>query len=169
MLAASTHDYCFLLIKQSINAVIMGRKTWESIPTKFRPLKDRLNITVTSASSLGQGSFSVPSLEAAIQCVGSTVFERKAFVIGGAQLYGEALTRAEAKRILFTRIHTDFECDTFFPIELKEDGTADGWERKSKEELDAWAGEIVPTGVQEENGTKYEFEMWERKAASFAT
>lgn len=105
----------------------------------------------------------VRSLDDAIRLVGSTVVERKAFVIGGAQLYQAALAKAEAKRILFTRILSEFECDTFFPVELKVDGTAEGWERKSKEELDEWVGETVPTGIQDENGTKYEFEMWERK------
>lgn len=102
----------------------------------------------------------------AINFVGMTMFDRKAFIIGGAQIYKEALQRPEAKRILLTRILTDFKCDTFFPIHLNEDGTADGWARKTKEELDRWVGENVPEGVQEENGTQYVFEMWERTAST---
>lgn len=68
----------------------------------------------------------------------------------------------EAKRILLTRIKGEFECDTYFPIKLGEDGKGEGWRRKSKGELDAWTGEEVPVGDQEEGGIKYEFEMWER-------
>jgi dihydrofolate reductase len=83
-------------------------------------------------------------------------------VIGGAQIYEEAIQRAETKRILLTRVLTDFDCDTFFPVQLNDDGKAEGWERKSKQELDRWVGETVPQGVQQENDTKYIFEMWER-------
>jgi dihydrofolate reductase len=83
-------------------------------------------------------------------------------VIGGAQIYEEAIQRAETKRILLTRVLTDFDCDTYFPLQLNDDGKAEGWERKSKQELDRWVGETVPQGVQEENDTKYIFEMWER-------
>ena len=98
---------------------------------------------------------------------GAGVVDRKIFVIRGAQIYEAALKKEQANRILLTRVLTDFECDTFFPIQLNEDGTGDyGWERKSKEELDRWAGETVPEGVQEEGGTKYLFEMWERTLKS---
>lgn len=144
------------------NAVVMGRKTWESIPPRFRPLKDRMNLVITRNSKSIDASLVTGSMEGAIRFVGMTMFDRKAFVIGGAQIYSEALQRQEAKRILLTRILTDFPCDTFFPIKLGEDGKADGWERKTKEELDRWVGEVVPEGIQEENGTKYVFEMWER-------
>lgn len=140
----------------------MGRKTWESIPARFRPLKDRLNVVVTSAGESVKASNTADGIETAVGFVGSTVLQRKAFVIGGGQIYKAALERKEAKRILLTRILDDFECDTFFPIVLEEDGTSDGWVRKSKQELDEWVGEVVPEGVQEENGTKYVFEMWER-------
>lgn len=146
----------------------MGRKTWESIPPRFRPLKDRVNVVVTRAVDPGatvpsdDGGVKAGSLEAAIRFVGSGAADRRTFVIGGAQIYREALERAETKRILLTRVLSDFDCDTFFPVQLNEDGKAEGWERKTKQELDQWVGEAVADGVQEENGTKYVFEMWER-------
>jgi dihydrofolate reductase len=89
----------------------------------------------------------------------------RAFVIGGAQIYKAALEIKETKRILLTRVLTDFECDTFFPVALGEDekGQGEEWEKKSKVELDEWVRESVPEGVQEENGTMYIFEMWERR------
>ncbi|KAG9244651.1 dihydrofolate reductase-like domain-containing protein [Calycina marina] len=144
----------------TINAVVMGRKTWESIPPRFRPLKDRLNVVISSGST--DAEFTISNMETALDFLGSKLVQRKAFVIGGGQMYKASLEHKEAKRILLTRVLGDFECDTFFPIELNEDGTADGWLRKSKQELDEWVGETVPEGIQEENETKYVFEMWER-------
>ena len=105
------------------------------------------------------GGVVVNSIDQAINLDGG---EGRKFVIGGAQIYKEALQNGQAGRILLTRVMTDFECDTIFPIQLGEGGKAEGWERKSKEELDRWVGETVPEGVQEEEGTKYIFEMWER-------
>jgi dihydrofolate reductase len=140
----------------------MGRKTWESIPPRFRPLKDRNNVVISRSSNGFDQAITVASMDVALNVIGSTVLDRRAFVIGGAQIYKEALEKAETKRILLTRVLTDFECDTFFPVKLNEDGTADGWTRKTKDELDSWVGESVPQGVQEENGTRYVFEMWER-------
>jgi dihydrofolate reductase len=147
---------------QTTNAVIMGRKTWESIPPKFRPLKDRTNVVIRRTPELNaEGGTVVGSVEGAIQAAGNTEVGR-AFIIGGAQIYKAALERKEAKRILLTRVLTDFECDTFFPVQLDETGKIAGWERKSKEELDSWVGEHVAVGIQEENDTRYVFEMWEK-------
>jgi dihydrofolate reductase len=64
---------------------------------------------------------------------------------------------------LLTRVLSDFDCDTSFPLALKGEGAGTGWVRRSKAELDAWVGEEVPGGVQQEAGTEYEFEMWERE------
>jgi dihydrofolate reductase len=148
-------------ISQTTNAVIMGRKTWESIPPRFRPLKDRTNIVISRElkSESASGGVVVNSIDQAIKSEGGA---EKAFVIGGAQIYKEVLQKQQAKRILLTRVLTDFDCDTFFPIYLDAGGKGEGWERKSKEELDRWVGETVPEGVQEEEGTRYVFEMWER-------
>lgn len=150
---------------QVTNSVIMGRKTWDSIPPRFRPLAARINIVITrTPSSATEGNrIVVPSLKASLEALESPECAGRAFVIGGAQIYKAALDLKEAKRILLTRVLSDFECDTFFPVTLGEDGEGQGWVRMSKEELDAWTGEEVPDGVQEENGTRYVFEMWERR------
>lgn len=146
----------------------MGRKTWDSIPPKFRPLKDRHNIVISRAlpsspKSESSSSTTANSLSEALEILSQPTNELgKAFIIGGAQIYTAALEKKETKRILLTRILSDFECDTFFPVTLPESGETDGWRRRSKEELDAWTEETVPEGEQEENGTKYVFEMWER-------
>ncbi|KAK2625962.1 hypothetical protein QTJ16_005274 [Diplocarpon rosae] len=148
------------------NAVLMGRKTWESIPPRFRPLKDRKNVVITRQDPdvVAKGDQVVAgSLDQAIASLrAQPEVHSRLFVIGGAQIYKASIEAKKARRILLTRILDDFECDTFFPITLGEDGTADGWKRKSKEDLDQWAGEKLPEGVQEENSTRYVFEMWER-------
>ncbi|PKS10233.1 hypothetical protein jhhlp_001983 [Lomentospora prolificans] len=155
------------------NAVIMGRKTWESIPTKFRPLKGRLNIVIsrsfpTPAQSTVDADGDLvraASLEQALEYLESKSGQKvaKAFVIGGGQIYDAALRLPQTKRLLITRILSEFDCDTFFPLKVADgDDCAPGWVHKSKPDFDAWVGEEVPAGIQEENGTQYEFQMWER-------
>ncbi|KAK3950397.1 dihydrofolate reductase-like domain-containing protein [Pseudoneurospora amorphoporcata] len=165
---------------KALNAVIMGRKTWDSIPPKFRPLKGRLNIvisrSVTSIPSASEkfesdeGPVMASSLEQAINYLRQQQQREhkvgKVFVIGGGQIYGAALVlpKEVSKRILLTRVLSpEFECDTFFPLELKDEAAGSEWERKSKEELNEFVGEEVPEGVQVENGTEYEYQMWERR------
>jgi dihydrofolate reductase len=153
----------------------MGRKTWDSIPPKFRPLKGRLNIVISRSHDADNSTTGpinpdtdpvrVNSLDKAVEYVAAAVPVpvARAFVIGGAQIYGAALARPEARRVLLTHIATEFACDTFFPLRLGEaEGSAVGWARSSKAVHDAWAGEEVPAGVQEESGTQYEFQMWEK-------
>jgi dihydrofolate reductase len=60
-----------------------------------------------------------------------------------------------------TRILTDFECDTTFP--LSDEALASEYEKRSHEELLKWTGEENLDEMQEENGVKYQFEMWERR------
>ncbi|PTB64293.1 hypothetical protein BBK36DRAFT_1164506 [Trichoderma citrinoviride] len=168
------------------NAVIMGRKTWNSIPPKFRPLKNRLNIVISrsaaaaakapssspsSPPSASAEEIRVPSVEAALQYAheaASAGTGARVFVMGGAQIYEAALRHPAARRVLLTRIDADFECDVFFPLDLRADGGGgggggpEGWRRRSREELQRWTGEEVEEGGQEEAGVRYEFEMWER-------
>ena len=88
--------------------VIMGRKTWDSIG---RPLPQRRNIVITrNASWQAAGAEAAASLAAALASVAS---EPKAFVIGGAQIYAQALPLAD--ELVLTEIDADFEGDVFFP------------------------------------------------------
>ena len=90
------------------HSVIMGRRTWESIG---RPLPGRRNIVVTRNSGFAApGAETAADLDAALAlCAG----EAEVFVIGGAQLYAEALPRAQ--RLVVTEIDADFEGDTYWP------------------------------------------------------
>jgi dihydrofolate reductase len=87
----------------------------------------------------------------------------RAFIIGGASIYSEAigLPTDVVDHILLTRIISpDFEeCDVFMPDFLS--GKA-RWKRATHAALEEWVGFEVAEGVQEEDGVKYEFQMWVR-------
>lgn len=91
--------------------VIMGRKTWESLPEKFRPLPGRTNIVVTRQVSYeAKEAIVVGSFEAARAMVAMC---RETFVIGGGELYAAALPRTD--RLYLTLVDAEAEADTFFP------------------------------------------------------
>lgn len=99
--------------------VIMGRRTWESIPEKFRPLPGRANIVVSRDGSYqAKDAAVVTSLDAALAAAASAVGSDEIFIVGGGQLYTEALPRAD--RLYLTLIDDDAEGDTFFPEYEKE-------------------------------------------------
>lgn len=92
--------------------VIMGRRTWESLPTAHRPLKERKNIVITRSADyeLPEGTHRAPSLDEALE-----KSEGEAFVIGGAQLFDEAIHHPACETLILTEIQGDYQCDTFFP------------------------------------------------------
>ena len=93
--------------------VIMGRKTWDSLPPRFRPLPGRDNIVVTRQDNWHEnGAQRASSLAEALsftEQAHSTVW-----IIGGAQIYAEALPLAH--RLEVTAIHGDFEGDAHAPV-----------------------------------------------------
>jgi dihydrofolate reductase len=111
-------DMQFFRRTTSGHPVIMGRKTWESIPIKFRPLPGRTNIVMTrQADWHDEGAVAVhtleEALEAALESVSANPHGIRAFVIGGAQLYALALPHAD--ELLLTEIDRDFEGEARFP------------------------------------------------------
>ena len=91
--------------------VIMGRKTWESLPDAFRPLPGRTNIIVSrNPDYQAAGATVVGSLEEALDAASPSEL---AFVIGGAELYRQALPLAD--RLLLTEIDQTYDGDAFFP------------------------------------------------------
>jgi dihydrofolate reductase len=91
--------------------VIMGRKTWDSIPPRFRPLPGRRNIVVTRQGDwAGAGAERAASLQEAFAlCAG----ESSAWVIGGSGMFAEAMPLAHIAEV--TEIDSDFEGDVFAP------------------------------------------------------
>jgi dihydrofolate reductase len=111
--------------------VIMGRKTWESLPEKFRPLPGRLNIVVTRQEGYeATGAEVCGSLEDAVEMARAAILLKRAdavgthgaaagtaaeeiFIIGGGELYKEALPFAD--KLYLTLIDEEKDGDTFFP------------------------------------------------------
>ena len=91
--------------------VIMGRKTWDSLPARFRPLPGRLNVVLTrDAAWQADGAVPVGSFDAALaHCADAA----RVCVIGGAELYALALPRAD--ELVLTEIDARFDADRFFP------------------------------------------------------
>jgi dihydrofolate reductase len=91
--------------------VIMGRKTWDSLPAKFRPLPGRRNIVITRDPSWqAAGAERAGSLDEAIALCGDV---ERAWVTGGAEIYRLALPQADLAVV--TEIDADFDGDTFAP------------------------------------------------------
>ncbi|MEY4767243.1 MAG: hypothetical protein RI907_3916 [Pseudomonadota bacterium] len=114
--------------------VIMGRRTWDSLPERFRPLPGRRNIVVTRNTAWqAPGADVAHSLPQALALVADAP---KAFVMGGGQLYAEALPLADELEL--TEVNAQFDADTFFPA----------WDRQAfaetRREAQAPAGPGLP-------------------------
>uniref|UniRef100_A0A4X1T6N5 dihydrofolate reductase n=3 Tax=Sus scrofa TaxID=9823 RepID=A0A4X1T6N5_PIG len=137
------------------NLVIMGRKTWFSIPEKNRPLKDRINIVLSrELKEPPQGAhFLAKSLDDALKLTEQPELKNKVdmvWIVGGSSVYKEAMNKPGHIRLFVTRIMKEFESDTFFPeIDLEK-----------YKLLSECSG--VPSDVQEEKGIKYKFEVYEK-------
>ena len=95
------------------NAVIMGRKTYESIAPRFRPLSERFNMVLSRDPSYRpQGAFVVSSLAEALRELTQLETLDQLFCIGGGELYTTALAHPLCRRVYLTRVHADFDCDT---------------------------------------------------------
>ena len=94
--------------------VIMGRKTWESLPQMYRPLPGRTNIVVTrQVGYKATGAIVADSLKAARIAAARAGGADEIFVIGGGELYREALPLTD--RLYLTLVDDTAEADTFFP------------------------------------------------------
>jgi dihydrofolate reductase len=101
--------------------VLMGRRTWESLPARFRPLPGRRNIVLSRQPGLRLPGAEVhASLAAALGALAGTP---RVWVIGGAQLYAQALPLAD--ELALTEVDADLDGDTFFPA----------WDRGAFDEL----------------------------------
>ena len=99
--------------------VIMGRKNFESIPEKFRPLVNRKNIIITRQTEYKvDGCIIVNSLKKALK-IAKKNGDTEPFIIGGGQIYKAALEQNLVNKIYLTKVYHSFDGDTFFP-ELSE-------------------------------------------------
>lgn len=97
-----------------VNAVIMGRKTWESIPPNFRPLKGRVNLVLTRGADyeVPEGVLKAQSVDQALAMLALGAIDR-VFIIGGAEIYRAAMMHERCGFLYLTEVKSTFDCDTF--------------------------------------------------------
>jgi dihydrofolate reductase len=112
------------------HTVVMGRKTWESLPPRFRPLPNRRNIVISrQADYAAPGAEVADSLENALKLASTAA---TVFVIGGEQIYAQAMGIAD--RLEITQVDLEPEGDAWFP-----EIAAVGWEKVAKTEGNEFA------------------------------
>lgn len=106
-------DMKYFMETTSGHHVIMGRKNYDSLPEKFKPLPSRVNIVVTRQKGFRAfGCQIVHSIEQGLE-IGRAAKETELFVIGGAEIYKASLPIAD--RLYLTEIKATIEGDTYFP------------------------------------------------------
>jgi dihydrofolate reductase len=104
-------DLAFFRDLTTGHAVVMGRRTWDSIPTRFRPLPGRRNVVVTRDPAWrAEGAERATSLDDALGLLSGT---GRVFVIGGAEIFAAALPLAD--ELVLTEVALDAEGDVLFP------------------------------------------------------
>ena len=100
------------------NVVIMGRKTFESLPNK-KPLKNRINIIITSNKAYGieesENTFIVNSIEDAVELCSTLYDEKELFVIGGGEIYKAFTEKGLVSEMRLTIVDDEKEGETVFP------------------------------------------------------
>jgi dihydrofolate reductase len=124
------------------NAIIMGKKTWESLPR--RPLPDRINIVLTDIPNENiEGSITAYSIEDALSKCDNT---REIFIIGGGSIYRQFMPLAE--KLYISHVHKKTPADIYFPaIDLNI------WEVTEEEEYPGSGDEKIP----------YTYKIYKRK------
>ncbi|KAF9927887.1 dihydrofolate reductase [Mortierella alpina] len=163
----------------------MGRRTWESIPAKFRPLVNRFNIIVSrdphylddkaeknnpmvalatsfqSALELAETYQQPRQVTATTSPSGPAIAIERIFLIGGGQLYAEGIQSIACQHIFLTRIHTTVECDAFFPAIRESDYTL-----LSSKEAHSFLQDYVRDSIEEgtivEGAYQYEYTVYNR-------
>lgn len=97
------------------HVVVMGRKNFESIPERYRPLPNRENVVLTRNKSFeAEGCFVFHSMEDCLK-----QYEREEgktiFIIGGGEIYGQALSLGVIDEMYITHVNKSYDADTFFP------------------------------------------------------
>ncbi|KMZ88231.1 bifunctional dihydrofolate reductase-thymidylate synthase [Plasmodium vivax Brazil I] len=99
------------------NVVVMGRSNWESIPKQYKPLPNRINVVLSKTltkEDVKEKVFIIDSIDDLLLLLKKLKYY-KCFILGGAQVYRECLSRNLIKQIYFTRINGAYPCDVFFP------------------------------------------------------
>jgi len=129
------------------NAVVMGRKTWDSLPERFKPLPNRKNIVITRNEDFKalDGVAVVHNFEDIQEVCAQEENIEKVFVIGGKQIFQLALNSPFCSTIYLTAIDQVFDCDTFLP--------------SFEEQFDL----VQDTPTQKENDKTFSFQLFNKK------
>jgi dihydrofolate reductase len=139
-------DMKYFMNTTKAHHVIMGRKNYESIPEKFRPLPNRTNIVVTRQKEYrAPQCILVNKLEDGI-ALAKDAGDKELFIIGGAEIY--ALGLKYATRLYLTEIDSTIEGDTYFP-----EVNPTEWKEISR----------VPHGKDERHAHRFDFVVYEKK------
>lgn len=137
---------------KKIKAVIMGRNTFESLPINVRPLPKRLNIVLSRDTNYNvpDGVITALSLDEAFEKVekylkNEDVILEEVFIIGGANVYAQAIEHKDCEKLYITEIDKEYNCDAFFPSFSKSVFV----ESSRSEKIN-------------ENGTTYEFVIYQK-------
>jgi dihydrofolate reductase len=137
-------DMAFFREKTTGHHIITGRKNYESIPEKFRPLPNRVNIVLSRDSDYkAPGALVYSDLRKAIEYAVSQG-EEEVFIIGGGFVYAEALAEGLVDKMYITHVNEFFEGDTFFPEFSRKD----------------WMGKFLFDQIADAKNP-YSFEVWE--------
>ena len=107
------------------STVVMGRRTWESLPDRFRPLPDRTNVVLTS-----DRGWSAPGAHPAGSVDAVLAEHASCWVIGGGQVYAAFLPHAQ--RLVVTDVDTQVDGDTWAPV------LDDGWQLEARTPAEGW-------------------------------
>jgi len=152
--------------KNPINVVIMGRNTWNTIPEKFRPLPNRINIVLSSTEEIAKELNEIEnvqvcsSFEESLKLCDENSFDDKqihnVFVVGGAQVYREALKHKQLRSLYLTKIYKKFDCDVFFPSIIHGFKVDPNFKRESVIESEI-SYEFVKYSKNEEKHEEYQY------------
>lgn len=122
--------------------VVMGRKTWDSLPDRFRPLPGRRNIVVTRQPDWAdEGAQRAGSLDEALQTAG----DGEVWLIGGGELFAEAIDRADVLEV--TEVDLEVDGDAYAP-------PLAGWQVAGRDPADGW--------LTSRTGIPYRFRTYRR-------
>lgn len=113
--------------------VVMGRKNWESIPEKYRPLRNRENIVLTrNGAYIADGATVITDFTKIPGAIKDD--HKKCFIIGGAEIYRQAIEEGNVSEMYITHVDEAFDADTYFPTI----------------NLDHWKSEVIFTNEKDD-------------------
>jgi dihydrofolate reductase len=137
-------DMNFFKSTTSGHWVIMGRKSWDSLPERFRPLPNRTNCVVSRNEDFqAEGAHVFFNLHTAIDRARNSAAE-KIFIIGGAQIYHQSLTESLVDEMFLTHVDASFnDADVFFPEIEKSHWETEEIGHFAKDENNEYSGTFI--------------------------